>query len=167
MQKRRRIFIAINLPPEIKKELAQYGKKFPDLPARWTPEDNLHITLEFLGEMYDHELPEAVERAKEMAAGLKVFEIHLNRIEYAPAGKIPFNVAQGKPPRMLWATGENVHVTLARISAFAWRQIEPEERPEVNESIDMPFTVESIEVMESELKKGGPVYTIIESFPLK
>ena len=44
--------------------------------------------------------------------------------------------------------------------------IEPEERPEINEDIDLIFTVESIEVMESELKRGGPVYTILESHEL-
>ena len=32
--------------------------------------------------------------------------------------------------------------------------------------LDLAFTVESIEVMESELKRGGPVYTILESHQL-
>jgi 2'-5' RNA ligase len=59
------------------------------------------------------------------------------------------------------------HITLARISSWGWKQIEPEERPEVNGTVDLPFTVESIEVMESELKRGGPVYTILESHNLK
>ena len=59
------------------------------------------------------------------------------------------------------------HITLARISAWEWKGIEPEERPEINEKIDLLFTVESIEVMESELHRGGPVYTILESFKLK
>ena len=58
------------------------------------------------------------------------------------------------------------HITLARISSWEWRGIEPEERPEISEDIDLTFTVETIEVMESELKKGGPVYTVLESFKL-
>ena len=61
----------------------------------------------------------------------------------------------------------NSHITLARIKEWEWRAIEPEERPEVNENIDAIFTVESIEVMESELKRGGPRYTIIESNQLQ
>ena len=60
----------------------------------------------------------------------------------------------------------NLHITLARINSMAWRAIEPEERTEVNEMIDLPFTVESIEVMESELTRLGPRYTIIESHQL-
>ena len=59
------------------------------------------------------------------------------------------------------------HITLARISGWQWKRIEPEERPEVNENIDFVFTVESIEIMESVLKRGGPQYTVIESHSLK
>ena len=58
------------------------------------------------------------------------------------------------------------HITLARISAFGFKAIEPEERPEVNESLDLTFTVESIEVMESEMRRDGPVYTVLESHNL-
>ena len=59
------------------------------------------------------------------------------------------------------------HITLARIKRWEWNKIDPEEKPEVNESIDFTFTVESIEVMESVLKKGAPEYTVIESYNLK
>ena len=59
------------------------------------------------------------------------------------------------------------HITLARINEWQWKSIEPEERPEVTEDIDLAFTVESIEVMESILRRGGPKYEILESCHLK
>jgi 2'-5' RNA ligase len=59
------------------------------------------------------------------------------------------------------------HITLGRIREWEFRKIEPEERPEVNEEISFNFQVESIEVMESELKRGGSEYTILESMKLK
>jgi len=59
------------------------------------------------------------------------------------------------------------HITLGRIKAWEFRQIEPEERPEVNEDINLSFEVNSIEVMESELKRGGAEYSILESCSLK
>ena len=62
--------------------------------------------------------------------------------------------------------GFTPHITLARIREWEFRKIEPEERPEIEENIDLTFTVESIDVMESELKRGGPVYSIIESHNL-
>ncbi len=187
MLKRHRIFIAINLPAEVKKYLAKFQEKWPKLPAKWMSTENLHITLVFLGDLTDEELGEVCITVKEVVKNHGSFDINLNKITYGPDSKIP--------PRMVWASGEKLkelsllkkdlenallekvnfkleersfspHITLARISTFLWRQIEPEERPEVHENIDLNFTVESIEIMESELKRGGPVYTIIESHPL-
>ena len=188
MKKRHRIFIAINLPGDVRKFLAGYEKKFSTLPAKWTSVDNLHITLVFLGDLTDIELGEVCLIVKEVAERHNTLNITLHKIDYGPDGKLP--------PRMLWALGEKnevlsllkkeleeallekvkfipelrafrPHINLARINAFGWRAIEPEERPEVAENIDVTFTVESIEVMESALKSGGPQYTIIESHMLK
>jgi 2'-5' RNA ligase len=163
---RHRVFIAINLPENIKKELSSFENKWPDLPARWTKKENLHITLEFLGYVSDEELMKVCQDTAELAQKHKPFDVRLNKIIYGPPGKMP--------PRMIWAVGEKIqelnispHITLARIRAWGFRQIEPEERPEVNEDIDLTFEVNSIEVMESVLKRGGPIYTILESFPLK
>ena len=187
MQKRHRIFIAINLPQEEKKYLSEFEKKWHDVPAKWTPQENLHITLAFVGDIYDEQLGDVCMTVKQIAEKHNSFDVHLEKIAYGPDEKIP--------PRMIWASGQknkelfllkrdledallekvnfkpetrsfSPHITLARINAFAWRTIDPEERTEVNEDIDINFTVESIEVMESELKKGGPRYTVIESHNL-
>jgi len=56
---------------------------------------------------------------------------------------------------------------LARIRTWEFREIEPEEEPEVNEEINLTFEVNSIEVMESQLKRGGAEYTVLESCQLK
>lgn len=187
MEKRHRIFIAMNLPEEVKKELFSYSEKWPELPAKWTEKDNLHITLEFLGNLTDEEIGEVCLAAKGVAERHESFDLNINKILYGPPNKIP--------PRMVWAEGgkskeltelredlensltEKVrfvpenrvsapHITLARISAWEFRAIEPEEVPEINEKIDLPFTVESIEVMESILKRKGPEYQILESCKL-
>lgn len=199
MQKRHRIFIAINLPPEIKKELGKYQKRIQELftphqtegfgagPVKWVRQDNLHITLVFLGYLTGIELAEVCNTVKEVATNHKFFEVSLNDISYGPKEK--------SIPRMIWVNGQkskelsilknelekslseninfrpenrafNSHITLARLKAFEWRAIEPEEKPEVRESINLTFTVESIEVMESALKRSGPEYTILQSFSL-
>jgi len=59
------------------------------------------------------------------------------------------------------------HVTLGRLKSFEFNQMDLEEIPEINEDVNLSFLVESIEIMESELKKNGPHYTILESFQLK
>ncbi len=53
---RPRVFIAINLPEDIKNELISFQKKWPNLPCRWTKKENLHITLLFLGHLNEEEL---------------------------------------------------------------------------------------------------------------
>ena len=45
----RRLFVAIDLPPDLKASLAKLGE---DMPAgRWVGDQNLHLTLRFIGEM--------------------------------------------------------------------------------------------------------------------
>ncbi len=161
-----RIFIAINLPEKIKNNLIEYRDKWPGLPVRWTKKENLHITLEFLGYLTDEELIELLQKTKEIASGKESFTLRLNKVCYGPTDK--------KPPRMVWVVGEKVkefnltpHITLGRLKTWQWKQMEPEERPEVSEDINLLFEVNSIEVMDSQLKRMGPEYTVLESFPLK
>lgn len=187
---KRRIFIAVNLPEYIKKELDKYKDKWPGFPCRWTKKDNLHITLVFLGYLSDEEMLAVCDITKKIAVKQKPFVIKLNRIFCAPPCK--------KPPRMVWVEGEkskefsklkndleksvmdsegirflqetrpfSPHITLARINVLEFRQVEPEEIPDINEEINLNFEVNSIDVMESELKKGGPEYIILESCQLK
>lgn len=194
MEKRHRIFIAINLPADIKKVLDRYQAKYPELPAKWMSQSNMHITLEFLGDLTDQEIGDTCRIAKEVAQKHSAFSINLNSVSYGPKNKMP--------PKMIWVNGEKSkelaelkndlqnsllesvrfapdvqslpagrqeftpHITLARISEWQFRSIEPEEVPEINEGLDLMFTVESIEVMESINKRGGPVYETLESCPL-
>ena len=184
-----RIFIAVNLPESLKKKLSEYSRKWPELPARWTKKDNLHITLEFLGYVATEEIADIYKIVERVAASHSPFSVHLKGISYGPPEKMP--------PRMVWAEGEKSpelgalkddlqnslaeekfrtdsggrsfapHVTLARIGAWNFRKIEPEERPEVQEEISFDFPVESIEIMESKLHRGGPEYFVLESCQLK
>ena len=112
-----------------------------------------------------------------------------------PLKKQSFHGA-GKLPRMVWASGQPTkeltklnqdlenslfekiskdseqgrsfapHVTLARIKQWQLREMELEEIPEINKEISLRIPVESIEVMESELKREGPEYSILETCPL-
>lgn len=184
-----RIFIAINFPDAVKDEFLSFQEKWPELPIRWAKKENIHITLAFLGNTSERELPEVLRIAKETAENHSPFEIQLTRIIYGPPKTTP---------RMIWITGEKseellslqkdleeklasskilhfipekreftLHLTLGRLREWEFQRIEPEERPEVNEEISMTVPVNSIEIMESKLKRGGTEYTILQSFALK
>lgn len=176
--KNHRIFIAINLPEDIKDRLLDYKV---DLPAKWTNKNNLHITLNFLGNVSDEGLFEICENVKEIAFQFDPFVIKLIKIAYGP---------DKNSPKMVWVVGEkseefvslkkdldevlgssenrgfSPHITLARIRKWDWQRIEPDERPEIEQDIDLSFTVNSIEVMESFLRRSGPEYKPIESYKL-
>jgi 2'-5' RNA ligase len=189
---RHRIFIAINLPPEIKNVLKKFQNSFSELPAKWVKPENLHITLAFLGYIRDDNLSEIIEITKKVALRHKPFFIKIKKICYAPP--------EIKPPRMIWVVGEKnqqladlkedlqnslmrintphrlhkeagrsfvPHITLARIRKWEFKQMAPDERPEINEDLNLKFEVNSIEVMESRLKRAGAEYEILQSFPLK
>lgn len=190
---RRRIFIAINLPLEIKEKLASYSKKWPELGSavKWVKKENLHITLFFLGYLNEEQIAKVCEIVREAVKRCKPFSIALKKVSYGPNQKMP--------PRLIWAQSEkskellNIqnnlkksflessisflkekedrdfipHITLGRVKSFQWQRIEPEERPEIDEDIDLSFEVNSIEIMESRLKRGGAEYIILETCSLR
>jgi len=183
-----RIFIAIDLPEDIKQELIAYQANWPELPVRWTKIENLHITLSFLGYLSDEEIAAVCEATKGVTQENKSFRLRLNRLLYGPEKKLP--------PRMIWVDVErsdvlaqlkdevekglmekigffpekryfSSHITLGRIRGWEWRRIEPENRPNVEQEISLEFQVDSIDVMESKLKRTGAEYIIIEKCPLQ
>ncbi|MEA3453019.1 MAG: RNA 2',3'-cyclic phosphodiesterase [Patescibacteria group bacterium] len=183
-----RIFIAINLPEDIKEKLFNFSNKYSHLPARWVKKENIHITLSFLGNLDDNQLLETIETVKSLAVRHSSILIKLNKICYGPDKKFP--------PRMVWAKGEDnnalsrlhtdledtffklpsykykikedrpfsLHVTLARIKSFEFRKLA--ENIEINEDLNLSFEVNAIQVIESQLKKTGPEYTLLESVSL-
>ena len=202
MRNLHRLFIAVNLPENLRRYLAEFSQKWPELPAKWAKSENLHITLNFLGNANDEELSEICRCAIEVARRHDPFVLGLNRIVYGPQGQFSRcqkNEDLSRYPRMVWAMGEKSqeignlqkdlesslfefsgaryqkndpdyafrpHVTLARLIQTDLRHIDPEEIPAVDEKIAKTFTAESIEVMESELRRGGPIYTVLESAKL-
>lgn len=178
--KKHRVFMAINLPAQIKKKLLEFQRQWADLPVRWTKEMNLHITLVFLGYIDDEEILEICRLTKEVVKKHQPFEIKLKRICLGPPDR---------PPRMIWIEGEKnsflaqlrndleekllnyrenrpfqVHITLARIRQEEWRQLP--NKPKIEEEISLVFPVVSIDIMESYLSSKGPDYIILESVEL-
>ncbi len=177
----RRIFVAIPLSEKVKADLALFQKEYSELPAKWVKPENLHITLEFLGNRSDEEIGEICGKVQGIAAQHSAFTLILKNIIYGPPGKTP---------RMVWATGEatkelnllakdikqalsgsnapiTLHITLARITQWEFRKTPEEERIDVSKDINIQIPVDSIFVMESRLKKGGTEYTVLQEEKLQ
>ena len=185
---RHRVFIAINLPKKIKAKLIEYQEQWSELPVRWTKEESIHLTLAFLGNLSDDEVVKVCQAVKGIGQKHSPFSIQLSQTSYGPKEK--------SIPRLVWLKGERSkeldllkkdlddllvkaigfvsenreflpHITLGRIRKWEWQRIEPEERPDISQDFPFSFEVESIEVMESHLKRGGAQYFVLESIPLE
>lgn len=184
-----RVFLAINLPQEIKEKLFSFREKWLDLPFKWTKKESLHLTLLFIGALNDNQLKETVSSAEEASLRHSPFIIHFEKICFGPDKKFP--------PRFIWVVGEKSqelanlqgdleesiyknpaykykdkkvqpykpHITLARIKQWEFRRLE--EIPSIEESISLDFEVFSFDLMESYLKRGGAEYEVLESFQLR
>lgn len=179
---KRRLFIAINLPENVKERLIGFQTKWMDLEPHsinWVIKPNLHITLVFIGYVTDDEMYEICNLVKEVAKKHEPFFINLERIILGPPNATP---------RMFWVEGEESqkladlqgdlsdtiqqrtgykykafrpHITLARFKYEIAKSL-----PKVDEPFKYQIPVDSIELMQSNLKRTGPVYAVLESIEL-
>lgn len=178
---KKRVFIAILLPEEIKKELIEIQKKLRRLNVRWIKPENLHFTLAFIGWIEEDKIMKIKEIIKNIVQKYSLFFLRLIKITLGPSQKYP---------RMIWAVGEKeemlervwqelregfkeshipvderyplkVHLTLARTRGRElFGRI-------IDEKIDLSFQIKEVALMESLLGPEGAEYKILESFPFK
>ena len=91
-----RLFVAIDLPEEVKQEIGFRARELQMLGADvvWTPVGNMHLTLQFLGEVEAGRVPEIDRALKELAAKTKPFLVRLESL-----GAFP----NADDPQVLWA----------------------------------------------------------------
>jgi len=175
---KKRIFIAINIPDEVKRILLSHKKRWRNLRVRWTSFDNMHITLEFLGNLDRKGLEAVLQAAEKVVSEIEPFIVYVDRIVLGP------NITH---PRMFWATirvernitklkrliGQNLeslgfelekrefrpHITLARAKG---NQLKGKQTNIILNDIE--FEVRSMEIMQSQLHPGGARYKVVESF---
>lgn len=175
-----RLFTAIELPEPLREDLAALEVPLPG--AVWTPEDNLHITLRFAGDV-DNRV--ADEFAAELdAIELDAFSLRLSgvgafggqdpRILYADVAPSPALEAlaraheraarnAGLPPEKRTF---KAHVTLARLRR---RPVDAVVRFLQRNArfASAPFAVTRFVLMSSRPKTGGGPYVEEASYPLQ
>ena len=178
-----RLFVAVELPDVVKKVLIDVQRSSV-AGVRWLTEDQLHLTLQFLGEIGETEL-EGLRHALG-AIRCESFELELTKI-----GSFP----RPASPRVVWVgvTGhqrlahlaEEVrrvtamcgvvseerrfvpHITLGRV-----KQHDPGDR-HITELIGRPassrvmrFRVDSFALFQSTLQRQGALHTVVTRYPL-
>lgn len=181
-----RTFIAVNLPDEIKKKVAEVtaSLKKIDSGIKWVEPQNLHLTLKFLGWVEDKRLPEVVEITGKVSS--PSFKLKL-----AGMGSFP----EGKSPRVLWvdiiegaaelkaladhleedfsAAGFRAekrefspHLTIGRIKDKRGIDQVIEEMQKLAGVSFGECVVSSLEIMKSTLSRKGPTYEVYKSTSL-
>lgn len=187
---KKRIFIAIQIPEEVKNIAENYIEPFMgDKNIRIPRKEGWHITLVFCGYLEEEELKKVREIVNSIALKTRSFEIYPDRILFYPPMR----------PHMVWLafaaspqfshlkkeiedgiisfqTGElfknfrvdypaNPHMTLARFEENYFSNIKkfiPFEGIDLSKETS-PFSVNSIDIMESHLSRSGAEYEIVYS----
>jgi len=178
-----RLFIAVELPPDVRQSLGRVQEKMKSVRAiRGTKPQQIHLTLQFLGDTPTAKVDAIAEALQHTVSPLSPFSVTLNGI-----GAFP-NL---KRPRVIW-TGVSGQVdelkTLHRAVLDATKTVgfEPESRPfkphltfgrvqkwakfndytNIRQVVERSqigeiaaFQVAHIGLIRSQLKPSGPIYT--------
>ena len=174
---KKRVFLALLIPKEIKNEISQWQSDHKSLPVRWIRPENLHITLIPPWYAGHEEIEEASSDTMPVIKEAKKFSVNFDKVLFGPPGRMA---------RLIWAEGQNprefidlkaalekalakfshpenrppkLHLTIAR---FQPGSINP--LPELDEKIDWSFEANEIAIMESVLKRTGAEYAPLKIF---
>jgi 2'-5' RNA ligase len=180
-----RLFWAVNLPPAIKARLAALQKKLKEAraDAKWVEEENLHLTLQFLGNVEVSRIGVLLTNMQNAVGNFPSFRLKICGLGFFPdlkrprvlwagtAGDLSFlrqlqklvekaNLLSGFPPEK---REFSPHLTLARLRSP--RELETLKR-KIEELKDAAadlgeLAVTSVDLMKSELGPRGAAYTLL------
>ena len=174
-----RSFIALEVGEQVQKECQSIigNLKEKGFKAKWVEEENLHITLFFLGDISNHEMEKMAYLIRKL--NINPFRMIINRIGFFQKATVPTSIWLGiipcEPLHYLYASMKNElevilnktfspklipHLTLGRIKAV----------PDDWNVIIRRISVENIQIgkimvslKSSTLTEKGPVYKTLEA----
>jgi 2'-5' RNA ligase len=174
-----RLFVGLELAPALRARLADLEIGLPG--AHWVPEDNLHLTLRFIGEVNEdtaNDLHDALLGVRGEAFTLSVtgtgtFETgrRPHTLWAGVAKSDPLARLQGKIETALVRAGCErearkfmPHITLARLKGTPMERLHPLLAAHALVREEMP--VDHFTLFSSRLGSGDPVYTAEAEYPL-
>lgn len=173
-----RLFIAIDLPDDQTASLQQL--RDDSLSARWTPEEQYHLTMRFIGEIEDSTTEQLIEALREIEA--EPFTLSGQGVDVFPSRRRPrVLVSRIEPePRLMALQKEinravvmlglpedrksfNPHVTFARLRDAQPRQVRGFLKQHEEHRIE-PFLADRFHLYRSDLHPEGAVHTIRSTF---
>jgi len=183
-----RAFIGIGLPPGCRRAIAEavFPFRVRRLPVSWTPEQNLHVTLKFLGEIPPGRVDEIASLLLAACGGIPAFEFLVEGAGGFPSLRAPrvLWVDIREPLELVGKLHENMenmlsgagfpregrpfhpHITVGRVRD----RLPPGWGEEYAGALSgKPFGtvgVSSYQLYESRLSPGGAAHTVLRDIPL-
>ncbi len=175
MKDKIRSFIAINIPEELKAKISLLKKDLNIDGIKYVKEENLHITLKFLGDVANTKIAEIEKVLREIK--FKNFTVCLHSVGVFPNENYIRIVWVGCESKALVELADKInnllsgmfkkesfsaHLTIARVK----RNVDFSEflNKHKNENFG-EFEVSSFELKMSELDREGPNYSTLAEFP--
>ncbi|MEX0968253.1 MAG: RNA 2',3'-cyclic phosphodiesterase [Bacteroidia bacterium] len=189
-ERKKRLFIGFPLSSEWRKSLKDFGDAQQMAYARWMPEENLHLTLFFIGLLSHAGLESLKQDLHQASKRLHTCRLEFQAITYAP---------QDGRPKMVWAQFQQndgftalskalyqlvaekapqykldlsrlalrdeiiPHITMARLKDVKRKDLIPPHRPS-GVFIPQMLEVNGMALYESVLNPKGARYHILEEF---
>lgn len=178
-----RLFIGIQVPSAIKAECEQAGQalahRLPRGAVRWVRPEHMHLTLRFLGETPADKMPAIGQAMDAIAEGYPPFELTLNGLGCFPNCKRPRVIWIGLDERSGIGDSPLAGLKLALDAGLAALGWEPETKPYrahltlgrvkdeqairgfdwQTDITSQVMAVSAIEMIQSDLRPAGPIYT--------
>jgi 2'-5' RNA ligase len=107
-----RCFIAIDLSPEVRRQLTSLTDRLRSLPGqvsmRWVQPDSIHLTLEFLGDLPPVRVPDVAAMLDQVCPAQVPFRLRVGGLGCFP---------DARRPRVLWVGLEEPTGSLTRLQA--------------------------------------------------
>ncbi|MBN2564659.1 MAG: RNA 2',3'-cyclic phosphodiesterase [Candidatus Eisenbacteria bacterium] len=180
-----RTFVALELPEALLEGILRLIHQLRDsgIRASWSGRGTLHVTLKFLGDVEERELPRVVEAVAAASAQVPPFSFETTRLGGFPSPRNPRVLWVGVTPvdellelqealeTELAAIGFarerrrfHPHITVGRIRGRA-----PEATGEIISGLDAPrgtVDVTETRVMRSTLDPRGAIHELVKAVPL-
>lgn len=178
-----RLFWAVNLSPPVRAAVGAFQARLRETGAnaKWVEQENLHLTVKFLGETPPGRVPDMVRAVRGAVGAIPAFDLRLS-------GCGVF----GRPPRVLWVGVQGAteqfailareveqalvpfgyraesrkvtpHLTVARWRSPAGAKALAARARGLASADFGGVRVDRVDLMQSVLGRGGPQYTVLDS----
>lgn len=188
MRRPLRLFVAIVPPAPLPARLHALQERLRPAGAdvKWVEAQNLHVTLKFLGETPETDLPGVKDVLRSLAPTQAPFHLRLAGAGFFPPRGTPrvvwvgldegfealrhLHVAVESACRTLGFAPEDrpfaAHLTLGRVRSTGHEDALKREIVKLRDDVVGSFRVGGFSLVESRLTPRGPVYTHVEDYPL-